>query len=386
MSASSELTGTHPEAGADLNALELLVRVEDVHRDELLDDSNAQCLPSGSIRRLRRLLQVLPGGVIVLNPDGHVQECNPAARRITGCELDGRRWRDVVTQIVAPRADDHCDLSLANGRRVNITTCSLGGEPGQVLLINDVTETRDLQDKVANVRRLSEMGAMTAAIAHQIRTPLSTALLYATSAGAEVTPQTMAKLVERLRHLDKLVTDMLCFARKGSMRVERISVCELMQAIRECVPAEELESLTLEAPDELSEDRILGSPDTLQSVFQNLINNARQAIEPGALLINLSVSQPCAGWLRISVSDNGPGISPALGARVFEPFVSSREQGTGLGLSVARRLIESHGGRLELADDCTRGATFYVDLPTLAADPPADFAADDLACAHQRTN
>ena len=94
--------------------------------------------------RLQLLLEALPGGVVVLDGDGRVEECNPAATEILDHPLRGGRWRDIAASIISPQADDEFDLSLRNLRRVSITTRSLGSEPGQILLVQGRDrETRD---------------------------------------------------------------------------------------------------------------------------------------------------------------------------------------------------------------------------------------------------
>ncbi len=186
--------------------------------------------------RLGLLLDALPGGVVVLDANGHVQECNPAARGLLGEPLHGALWREVVQRVFAPRPDDGHDISLRSGQRVNIATCSLGEEPGQVLLIKDVTETRWLQEQLAQLRRLSAMGEMAASLAHQIRTPLASALLYAGNLGrVDLEPDARQRFGDKLRgvlgHLEKLVKDMLAFARKGNFEVEDVSMSELESAL-----------------------------------------------------------------------------------------------------------------------------------------------------------
>ena len=122
-------------------------------------------------RRLDGLLGALPGGVLVLDGDGRIFECNTAATALLGEPLLEQRWQDVVTRAGAVLADG--ELTLANGRRVGISRRRLDGEPGHILLLTDVTETRRLQALLARNERLSEMGEMAARLAHQIRTPLS---------------------------------------------------------------------------------------------------------------------------------------------------------------------------------------------------------------------
>ena len=105
--------------------------------------------------RANQTLEALPAGVVVLNAQGLVEVCNPAARALMGEDARGQRWREVAARVFRPRPDDGPDLSLVNGRRVHIDTTSLRDPPGQLLLIQDVTEVRALQTRVAQLERLS---------------------------------------------------------------------------------------------------------------------------------------------------------------------------------------------------------------------------------------
>ena len=108
-----------------------------------------------------------------------MREANPAACELLGEPLVGELWRQVIARSFAPRKDDGHEISLRDGRRLSIATRSLDAEPGQLVLLNDLTETRRLQDQLARHERLSSLGRMVASLAHQIRTPLSAAMLYA---------------------------------------------------------------------------------------------------------------------------------------------------------------------------------------------------------------
>lgn len=172
-------------------------------------------------KRLQNLLKVLPGGVVVLDGSGSVQDCNPAALGLLGEPLLGESWRDLVRREFAPPWDDGHDITLHNGRCVNISTQALVGEPGQIVLINNVTETRELQAGLNRYRRLSAKGEMAASLAHQIRTPLSSAVLYLSNLSRGQLDEAMRqrftrKALTRLRHLEQLVDDMLVFARGGN--------------------------------------------------------------------------------------------------------------------------------------------------------------------------
>lgn len=187
--------------------------------------------------RLQNLLDLLPGGVIVIDDRGHVREANPAAIELLGEPLQGELWRQVITRCFAPREDDGHEVSLKDGRRLSIATRSLDAEPGQLVLLNDLTQTRRLQDQLARHERLSSLGRMVASLAHQIRTPLSAALIYASHLTEQELPvQTQqrfaGRLKERLHELEHQVRDMLVFARGELPLTDRLSPSALLQALQ----------------------------------------------------------------------------------------------------------------------------------------------------------
>ncbi len=189
--------------------------------------------------RLSSLLDALPGGVVVIDQHGRVQECNPVAQDLLGAVTAGESWQAVVQRAFAPRWDDGHDISLADGRLVNIATQALAGEPGQILLLKDVTETRRLQDQLAHHKRLSAKTEMAAAMAHQIRTPLASALLsignLRRAADAATRERGVDRSVKALKKLERLVDEMLLFARGGQLEVEAVSIDSLLAALESAV-------------------------------------------------------------------------------------------------------------------------------------------------------
>ncbi len=321
--------------------------------------------------RLSLLLESLPGGVVVLDGNGVVQECNPAAQELLGGPLHGEIWWDVVQRAFAPRPDDGHDMSLRSGRRVNIATCSLGHEPGQILLLKDVTETRRLQEQLSQFRRLSAMGEMAASLAHQIRTPVASALLYTSGLGRGKLGtgdrrRYAGKLRGVLQHLESLVRDMLAFARTGGFTLEDITAAEFHAALERCLELDAAAGkLNFSTTNEAGEAMIRGNRDALASAFQNLINNAVQAAGQGVHMdVNLSLAE--GDRLRLRIADNGPGVPVDIRERIFEPFVTTRNDGTGLGLAVVRSIIQSHGGSIQVGPGTEHGAVFTIDLPVMS--------------------
>lgn len=321
-------------------------------------------LPDGCCAEI---LQKLPAAVVVLDCSGRVRFHNPHAEELLGQPLQGEFWRDIVTRVVRPRLDDGHDMSLWNGHRVAITTQSLTSSPGQLLLLNDVTRARDLQDRVGRQVRLAELGEMMAGLAHQIRTPLSAALLYAPHAaredvGIEVRRGFAERTVESLQHVERLTKDMLTFARAGSFACEPIDMVALVRRA-EYLFADLLQkkcaSVVLRLPP--GPITVFGNEDALVTVLQNLVMNALEAHE-GEACIEIEVRDDGA-VCELELTDNGPGIPVRIRDRIFEPFISGRKHGTGLGLAVVRSVVQAHRGSVRARNGARGGARFGITIP-----------------------
>lgn len=319
--------------------------------------------------RLQSLLDLLPGGVVVIDGHGVVHEANPVARDMLGEPLLGRLWREVIAQRFAPRQDDGHEISLTDGRRLSISTRSLQGEPGQLILLTDLTETRRLQDQLSRHERLSALGRMVASLAHQVRTPLSAALLYASHLTEQVLPveqqqRFAGRLKERLHELEHQVRDMLVFARGELPLSDRISPGQLFDALRRSG-----ESLVQDVEVRWQCDawrgELLCNRDTLVGTLLNLVENAIQAAGQG---VRLKVHAYVRGdTLRVCISDNGPGIDAVTLARLGEPFFTTKTTGTGLGLAVVKAVARAHQGELQLRSRPGRGTCALLILPLIAA-------------------
>ena len=320
--------------------------------------------------RLQNLLDLLPGGVIVLDGRGVVREANPAARELLGEPLEGQLWRELIRDRFAPRDDDYHEVSLRSGRRVSLATRSLRGEPGQIILLTDLTETRHLQSQLARNERLSALGRMVASLAHQIRTPLSTALLYAShlnqpelSTGHR--QRFSQRLRDRLQTIEQQVRDMLIFARGDLPLHDRVTANSLFAGLQQ-----QAETLVDEAGadcrwvDRAPEGvRLLCNQETLIGALLNLIENAIQAGTPAARIKVIQRLQE--GRLSVSVVDGGRGMTRAELAKIGEPFYTTRSQGTGLGVSVVKSVAQAHGGAFLLRSRAGRGSWAELIVPVM---------------------
>ena len=328
--------------------------------------------------RLESLLNFLPGGVVVLDSSGRVSESNPAAIDLLGEPLDGELWRDVISRCFAPRQDDGHEVSLRDGRRISIQTRNLGAD-GQIILLTDQTETRRLQGELSRHERLSALGKMMGALAHQIRTPLSSAMLYAGHLCSgklddERRQQFSEKILGRLNNIERQVQDMLFYV-KGELALnDVISVAQLQADLAEAmeVPLMTSES-TCEWIINCREQYIQCNRDALIGALLNLVNNAIQAVDRKAVLrIEFNVypqalndpqlnSEERRLWIR--VCDKGPGMTAELLSSVGDLFVTTKAQGTGLGLSVVKAVARAHHGKFLLQSTVGKGTCASLLLP-----------------------
>ncbi|GAB3034811.1 sensor histidine kinase [Bowmanella dokdonensis] len=321
--------------------------------------------------RLEHLLEVMPAGVIVVDGKGQVRQANQLAIELLGEPLEGESWRTIIQRSFKPRADDGHEVSLHDGRKVKLSICPLELEPGQLIVLTDLTETRRLQQQLSHMQKLSSLGRMVASLAHQIRTPLSAAMLYGanlqnTTLTQESRHQFADKLMARLKDLEQQVNDMLLFAKSGEQQVvSELSLQSLMLEVEAGAEAmlgsrQACMHLDLPEPDIL----VLGNKTALASALQNLIHNSLQA-NPQGCIIQLRAHRDShkANTVVLSVSDNGPGIPGAKLAHIFDPFFTTKTQGTGLGLAVVKAVAQSHQGAVKAANTPEGGACFEIHLP-----------------------
>nr|WP_176442098.1 PAS domain-containing sensor histidine kinase [Zobellella denitrificans] len=321
--------------------------------------------------QLEQLLLSMPSGLLWLDGRGIVTGANPAAQALLGEPLLGQPWLAVVARAFVPRPDDGFQVSLHDGRRIQLAIADLAGCPGQLIQLTDMTPTRAWAERQGHARRLEALGKMAATLAHQIRTPLSAAMLY----GANLASPSLSdeqrghfcrRLQQRLADIERQIGDILLFARREQAPLaEPLRVDTLLRQVQElaqALPAAEAAEIVL---DPVGAAQLLGNGNSLCGALLNLVENA---LEAGASRIRLTAAEQDGG-LCIRVRDNGKGMDEALQARVFEPFFTTRSQGTGLGLAAVQSVVQAHQGRIGLWSAPGQGAEFSLQLPLLPAEP-----------------
>lgn len=317
-------------------------------------------------QRLAALLEALPSGVVMLDDGGIIRVINSAATNLLGKPLQDTAWQSVCRRAFEDQTSEQGDLTLVDGRRISLAQKPMAPEPGRVLLLTDVTENRKFQELLDRHRRLAAMGEMAAALAHQIRTPLSAALLYTSNASRpELSADNRRDLLDKatncLTDLEQLISDMLQFARGVRYADSSFTVDELLSAVERTLRPVLMNNQVLEIslPDSVVE--INGNCEALVGAVQNLVNNALQSAGENAR-VNISVSTTGA-WMDLRVVDNGPGIEADQIDKIFDPFYTSRPNGTGLGLAVVKSVAKSHGGFVSVEQTDRPGATFVLRIP-----------------------
>lgn len=324
--------------------------------------------------RHSRLLAVLPAGVVVLDGYGFIQEANEAAISLLGEPLSGERWVNVIERAFDPKPSDGHDVSLKDGRLVHISTNPLGHEPGQIILLQDVTDTRSLQSKVSHLQRLSTIGEVTARLAHQIRTPLSSAMLYLSpllkeGADEQVKLRFASRVKESLSHMEQLIRDLLSFSRGNMAAPSPVALEDLLNQLEQQFSAQndvDNSDVTLTITNEVNDGYIYGSQSALISAITNLLNNARQACEDSGhveVKAGYTINEEDEQCISISVNDNGEGMSASVLNKVLTPFYTTRSNGTGLGLAVVQSIVKAHRGNLTIESEPKKGSSVTLFFP-----------------------
>jgi two-component system sensor kinase FixL len=353
--------------------------------------------------RLRSILTTVPDALVIIDEAGLIQSVSTTAERLFGYEageIEGRNVSMLMPEPYRSEHDRYLARYLATGERriIGIGRVVLGQRRdggtfpmelsvGEVILegrrqftgfVRDLTDRQEsdrrlheAQDELLHISRLSEMGQMASTLAHELNQPLAAINNYL--AGAERLMQrgdyertsiAFGKAVEQVDRAAQIIRRLREFVSKGdadrrpeslSKIVEEASALALVGAKSQGVRA----AISLDPVAELAfVDKI-----QIQQVLVNLVRNAVEAMEEG-LLRNLQVTTRRQGeMIEVAVADTGPGIAEHIKARLFEPFVTSKATGMGVGLSICRSIVESNGGRLWAEDNEGGGTVFRFTLP-----------------------
>jgi two-component system sensor histidine kinase FlrB len=324
-----------------------------VHTDQVADNA---------------IIAAMPVAVVVLDNHGRVESANKAAISLLEHALIGALWRDVLADILAPEAASGHEVLLNNQRIVKVDMSPIPDRKGQLIVFTDLTETRRLHQRVAQLQRLSALGEMVAKLAHQIRTPLSAAMLYSDNLKGMMRDPLAAqfgdKLHDRLKELELQVNDMLAFAKSGVEKTTApVQVADLIAHIQQHsagILNKYKVTLHIDLDEQAALREVHINEVAILGAIGNLIHNAAQVSQADADITLRCVY--CDNQLALAVADNGPGIPLDQQRQIFTPFYTTKTHGTGLGLAVVKSVINAHQGHITL-DSGHDGTCFTCYLP-----------------------
>lgn len=316
--------------------------------------------------KLSSLMDALPGGVLVIDAAGCVLEETPSARRILGQSVKDLNWK----KILKTNKHDHLmlngEVSLENGIRICINSSTYGESGERVILLTDVSENYRLRKMIDREERLSELGEMSARLAHQIRTPLSTAILYLSHLPAQPEPlesvPVTKKILDRLRQIESLTDGMLSYIRGEGRALCEFSLEKVFEEVKDAnlMQVERFGGeLTLDLP--AIPCPYFGDREAIFNSLSNLVDNSIKAARFNPCIrMSLSLQE---SFYQLTVEDNGPGISESIREHIFDPFYTNRSDGTGIGLAVVQSAIKACGGEIAIRTASGGGALIEMLLP-----------------------
>lgn len=336
------------------------------------------------------ILRSITSGVVTVGPDGSVATANPAAERMLGVReedivprrigtlfaddagldegvakvLKGRIPRSVRDMRLVTRAGKvlHVQTSISRMRDVD------GRILGAVVTIEDVSEVKALTDQLIRADRLAAMGELTAGVAHEVRNPLgiiraSVQLVEESGYDRDRVLEATSVMKQEIDRLDRVIKALLDFGRPSKPYLRPTDIGEVIEDVMLFTRRFAGQSHVIISANDVRElPKIMADPDQMKQVFVNLISNAVQAMDVTGGIINIS-GRADDDFLSIIVSDNGPGIPAADIKKVFDPFYSTRDAGTGLGLTIVHRIVDEHDGHIEVVSTPEQGTSFTVSLP-----------------------
>jgi two-component system sensor histidine kinase PilS (NtrC family) len=354
------------------------------------------------------ILRHLNSGVLTIDRDRKIIFFNRAAEEILGYkenDVRGRDFQDVFLARMPVLAENLQDVLLYgrhfprneipvtfnDGRIIplGISTSILNDEEnnirGVIAIFQDLTETKQMEEKIRMSDRMAAVGELSAAIAHEIRNPLaaisgSAEILCSELPVADENRRLMELIVKESVRLNNILSDFLLYARSYRPVFNRIELCRLasdvFELIRHHPSYHDKINLRLSAAE--SYMYIFGDEDKIKQVLLNLVVNAVESIENRPGEINIYLKQNAENSVSLQVIDNGPGIAPNLLPRIFDPFYSTKKNGTGLGLAIVQRLSESLNIELSVATHPGKGTAFILQFNQFASEPEKSSASAQI--------
>jgi PAS domain S-box-containing protein len=357
------------------------------------------------------IIQNMTNGLIAIDKDSYITAFNPAAAKMLGCQTDQVLHQPIQKVIsdaedlvkvfrqtlTTGQAQAHQEITMqrpdGNPLPISINTAPLatgdeeGGRPaGVVGVLEDLSERKALEAERRRLDRLAALGEMSAVVAHEIRNPMASiaaGVEYLASKISKGSPEAegAAMIQSEIERVNCILEDILFVARPFQLNLSNENLSNIIEnVIQRCQPQIEESQVTISTVYELDLPLLKVDRQRLEQVFTNLIINATQAMlnsgqhpERRKLSLRTNITPvpeetapqkaTRSEEVIITIADTGPGIPADARQRIFEPFFTTKARGTGLGLTVARRIIEEHKGTIKIDSDEGKGTRFVITLP-----------------------
>ena len=322
------------------------------------------------------ILQSVPSGVMSFDEELRITKVNLSAEKILEIKREsvlGKYLAEVLGEPITTIINDkkliergEMSYVTPSGRRIwlGLTLSPLkdreGTAIGQILIFTDLTHLKALEAQMELRSRLSSLGEISAGIAHELRNPMAVIAGYTqllSKKSDQSLKPTVDAITKEINVMNRIISDFLSFAKPAELAISDV---DLKKIIENCIVILVSGRNNIKTHFDIEKLPIIkGDEILLRQAFTNLIQNAVEAMPAGG---DLMIKSSTGDFLEVTLSDTGPGISGNLADKIFLPFFTTKDRGTGLGLSLVQKIIVSHGGTISV-DDSDRGAIFRIRLP-----------------------
>jgi len=338
----------------------------------------------------RMAVDHLPIGLLVIDREGQVRVFNRALSRLTGLTSDNVLARPFLKVLDGHRPDLNKLLqTLATGwefQELNpeavipvigstafaASTYAIrdknGVTIGAIAVFVPVGRQQELENAVIKAEKLAILGQLAAEMVHEIRNPLTAVggFLQLLQKSLKGTPKEeyIPIMLAELKHVNRLITEFLQLAKPGSSKRTPCSITKIMNEVVMLVESEAApRKVDIINETSIDSSSISGDDKQLKQVFLNIIKNAFDALSDGGKLFLQTSWDMHEGFVRVTIRDTGAGMDEQTVTNLFDPFFTTKESGTGLGMFISKKIIDNHGGRIEIQSEPERGTTVTVLLP-----------------------
>jgi two-component system sensor kinase FixL len=344
--------------------------------------------------RWRAIIDAAVDGIIVIDSRGVIEAFNAAAQRMFGyseSEAVGRNVKFLMPEPDRSRHDGYLEHHLRTGEKriigigravtglrkdgttfplhLSVGEFAIDGEMHFTGILHDLSRRTELEDRLREATAMARLGEMAAVIAHEVKNPLAAVRGAIQVLGGRLPASTsdaaiVKEIIARLDGLNDLIQDLLVFSRPPKPKLAPIDLHGLLTSIATLLQTDPAFA-TLRITVDAAVPPVTADGNLLNIVFQNLLINAAQAMQgKGTIVVKAAAAD---GWHRVVVKDEGPGIPAEIRADLFRPFKTTKARGTGLGMATAKRLVELHGGSIQVTCPPSGGTEIVIQLPTTAS-------------------